>query len=243
MGKLLPFVIIPILIILAGLGYWRYTASKQDLANPQITSLENAASSPMEVPKTLPGATLENRVTSLEDIVVKLVPQVNNLKPQTTQNTTSLDNRLTAIEAAVTEIKARVSALEKSAPASSVSNSKYPLYIPLGASGGPWTDTNWNTLNEYQVSINPDNYSSYTGMILEVNFRLVDPTGTGSIRLYNITDSSVISSEASTSVTSFAVYSTSSFKLPSGTKTYKLQVKSTQGKEIYIQSARIRVNF
>lgn len=243
MIRLLPFILI-IILILGGLGYWRFIYSKSN-TNELETAQQNSSDSPVEVPKTLPAASLEDRVRVLEDAVVKLTPKTGNLPAADIQtgNLSSVESRLTGLESAMTDLKTRVAILEKAAPASSVSNSKYPLYIPLGASGGPWTNTDWNSLNEYQISIDPDNYTGYTGMILEVNFRLVDPTGTGSIRLYNTTDSKVISSEISTSATSFSVYSTSSFKLSSGTKTYKLQVKSAQGKEIYIQTARIKVSF
>ena len=91
--------------------------------------------------------------------------------------------------------------------------------------------------------MDPVNYPGYSGMILEVNFRLVDPAGTGSVRLYNVTDAGVVSTQLDTSSTSFSLKTSSSFKLATGQKTYKLQVKSTGGKDLYIQSARIRVNF
>jgi len=80
-------------------------------------------------------------------------------------------------------------------------------------------------------------------MNLEVNFRLVEPSGTGSVRLYNVTDSSAVSAQADTTSTSFGLKTSGSFKLSGGKKTYKLQVKSSEGKELFIQSARIKVNF
>lgn len=235
MARFLPFILIPILI-LGGLGYWRYLATKQSLVTPQ----ENQSEVPVEVPKTLPGASIEERVKSLEETVAKLAPQVN-VKPAGSQApSSSLDSRLTSLESTMQELTVRVSTLEKVAPA--VTSGKTTIYIPLGA-GGSWSNTEWNTLAEYEISLNPDNYPGYTGMNLEVNYRMVDPTGTGTIRLYNKTDSSITSSELSTTSTSYAVYSTSSFKLPSGTKTYRLQIKSPQGKDLLIQFARIKVSF
>lgn len=242
MIRLLPFVLIPILII-GGLLFWRNLATKQSLTTSQV---DQSDLTPVEVPKTLPGASLEDRVKSLEDVVGKLVPQVNNLKPGNSAAgaSSSLDSRLTNVESAITELKARVSVLEKATPAPAVtSGSKYPLYIPLGAGGGPWNDTDWNTLNEYQASINPGNYSGYSGMQLEVNFRLSEPGGTGSVRLYNVTDGSSISSQVDTTSSSFGVQSSSTFTLPSGQKTYTIQVKNTAGKSLFVQSARIKVNF
>lgn len=241
MIKLLPFIIIPILVVL-GLGYWRSVATKPNSVTSQTTEQGSAL---VEVPKTLPNATLDSRVKTLEDIVTKLVPQVNSLKPAGSQSGTSntLESRLSTVEGAVTELKARVSALEKATPAPAGSSSKYPLYIPMGADGGPWNDQTWHTLTEYQVTINPDNYSGYTGMQLEVNFRLSEPNSTGSVRFYNVTDGVSVSSQIDTTSTTYGVQSSSSFKLNSGQKTYSIQVQNTSGKDVLIQFARVKVNF
>lgn len=241
MVRLLPFILVPILII-AGLGYWRFVASTKTVTPEADSQMQDL--SPVEVPKTLPGATTEDRIRSLEDTVIKLVPQVNGLKPSSSPAASNLDSRLVAAEAALTELKARISALEKTTPAPASSGSKSPLYIPLGASGGPWNDSNWFTLNEYQASINPDNYSGYSSMQLEVNFRMGEAANTGYARLYNISDSSAISlSDVSTTSSTFGLQTSSTFKLPSGQKTYTIQIKSGTGKELFVQSARIKVNF
>ena len=238
MIRFLPFILIP-LLVLGGLGYWRYASNKPNLETPQVQQEDQ---SPVEVPKTLPGASVEDRVKSLEDTMGKLVPQVNNLKVSASPNSTStsLDSRLGILEASMVELKARVSALEKATPAP-VTTGKATMYIPLGA-GGSWFNVEWQSLSEYEISLNPDNYPGYTGMYLEANFRLIDPTGTGSVRLYNVTDSSAVSGQLDTTSANFALQTTGSFKLPTGTKTYRLQTKSTQ-RDLAIQSARIKVSF
>jgi len=240
--RLLPFILIPILIV-AGLGYWRFTTSKSSLTAPQ-TNQTQADLGPVEVPKSLPNATLDDRVEDLEEVITKLVPQVNGLKSASSPApaSSSLESRLTNLESAVTELKVRVSALEKATPAPAVSSGKSTVYIPLGA-GGSWSDVDWNSLVEYEISLNPDNYPGYTGMYLEANFRMNESVGTASVRLYNVTDSSATSSQLDTTSTAFSLKTSSSFKLASGTKTYRLQVKSTERKDVFIQSARIRVNF
>ena len=241
MIRLLPFVLIPILII-GGLLFWRNLATKQSLTTSQANQSDLT---PVEVPKTLPGASLEDRVKSLEDTITKLVPQVNNLKPGSSPAaSSSLDSRLKDVESTVTELKARVSSLEKATPAPAItSGSKSPLYIPLGGGGGPWGDQDWYTLTEYQALINPDNYSGYSSMQLEANLRLAEAAGTGSVRLYNVTDGSSILSEVSTTGTTSSLQTSATFKLPGGQKTYTIQVKSSQGSKLSVQSARIKVNF
>lgn len=236
MIRLLPFILIPILII-SGLGYWRYLQNKQNLSIEKTTQVETDQQL-LEVPKTIPNASIDERVKSLEDTVNKLVPQVNSLKSSSLSSSDVY--KLTEIEAAVTELKARVSALEKSTPAAALQAS---VYIPLGGGGGPWGDKDWYSTNEYEISLDTANYPGYKGMILEVTFRLVEAVGTASVRLYNVTDSSAASSQLDTTSTAFSLKTSSSFTLPKGAKTYKLQVKSSQGTNFYIQSARIKVNF
>lgn len=237
MLRLLPFILIPILIF-GGLLFWRYSSSKQSLTTPQQTEEQNQA--PIEVPKTLPEATLEDKVKALEEAVSSIVKKINSPAPSVSNGS---DSRLTNVEGTITELKARVSSLEKNSPAPPSTGSKYPLYIPLGSSGGPWGNQDWNTVNEYEASINPDNYSGYSGMQLEVNFRLIEAAGTGYARLFNVSDNASVASEVSTTSTAYGLHTSSTFKLPSGTKTYRLQVKTSQGKDLYVQSARIKVSF
>lgn len=235
--RFLPYILIPILII-AGLGYWRLTASKQSPTTPLTDSQTEQEPPPVEVPKTLPNLSLEDRLKSLEDEISKL--QSSSQEPAQVPN---LSSRLANAESAITELKARVSALEKAEPTTTTSGNKYPLYIPLGAGGGPWANQDWNTLTEYQATINPDNYQGYSGIQLEVNFRLVEAAGTGSVRLYNVTDGSSIASQVDTTSTAFGLKTSGSFKLSGGQKTYSIQVKSTQGKDLFVQSARVKVSF
>ena len=235
MIKLLLFVLIPVLI-LGGLGYWRYTALKPDLTTPSTQAEE-----PIEVPKQMPQASLEDRVKNLETVVTKLATQVNNLKSPAPASSSAPSS--SSLDAQVTELKARVSALEKADTAPASSNSQSVVYIPLGSGGGPWGDKGWFSLNEYQITLDPVSYPGYTGMVLEVTFRLTAKSGTASIRLYNSTDSSATSSQVDTTSDSLGLFSTSSFKLASGSKTYNLQVKSSEGQNVLIQFARIKVTF
>ena len=236
MIKILPFILVPVLIV-GILVYWRFGAVNQNLETPKTEEIEDIA--PIEVPATLPEASLEDRVKSLEDTLNKVVTKLNGLKLTDSLDSTSIDSSL---DGAVTELKARVSALEKATPAPVTSTSKSTVYIPLGSGGGPWANTDWYS-TEYEVSLDPSSYPGYSGMVLEVTLRLVEAAGVGSVRLYNLSNSSAVSSQVDTTSTSFSLQSTSSFKLSSGTKTYKLQVKSSQGKDLFIQSARIKVNF
>lgn len=234
MLKLLPVVLV-LVAIAGGLIYFRFHGSSSNVISPQ-----SQTEAPIEVPKTLPQASLEDRVKDLENLVTKLVTTVNSLKSSTTSSNS--DSKLNTMDASITELKARVSALEKGSPAPLVSSGKSTVYIPLG-SGGQVSDQNWTSLNTFQISLDPSQYSGYTSMQLEVNMRLNQPGGTLYARLYNTTASSATSSEAQTTQTSSTVPSSSTFALPSGSKNYVLQAKTSDGSLGFLDYARIKVNF
>ncbi|MDO8573868.1 MAG: hypothetical protein Q7R77_03910 [Candidatus Daviesbacteria bacterium] len=235
MIRILPFILIPVLV-LSGLMVWRNLSSKPVSVDSSV-SVEQSA---VEVPKTLPGATVDTRITGLEDAISKLIPQVNTLK--TSNSSTSQDTKISSLESAVTDLKARIAILEKSTTSSQNSSAKSStVYIPLG-SGGASGDKNWISHDNYGATIDPAEYPGYSTMQLEVNFRMVQKSGTAYARFYNVTDSSA-KEQVSTTSDAFSWQTSFGFTLSSGKKTYTLQTKSTEGTEIQLQSARIKVSF
>lgn len=239
MIKILPFIIVAFLIV-GGLFYFRFHAAQQDLT----TSSSTAQSSPIEVPKTAPGATLDDRVTALESSVKAIADKINSIS--STQTPSSLDSRLKNVESSITELKARVASLENSSTAktttTTTNSSKSTIYIPLG-SGGQINSTNYSSLNTFQINLDPSQYSGYSSMQLEVNMRLNQPGGTLSARLLNNNSGSAISSEISTGSTSSVIVSSTGFTLPSGSNNYVLQAKTSDGSQAFLDYARIKVNF
>lgn len=215
--RLLPFILIPVLII-AGLGYWRFVSTKQE------TPESAPVASPIEVPKTLPA-----------------IPSPPTPVPTTIGAPGTPDPRVAVLESAVTELKARISTLENATPAPVIASGKSTVYIPLG-SGGSSGDKNWLSNDNYGATIDPAEYPGYSTMQLEVNFRMVQKSGTAYARLYNVTDANA-KEQVSTTLDSFSWQTSFGFTLPAGKKTYTLQTKSSEGAEIQLQSARIKVNF
>lgn len=242
MIRFLPFIIIA-LLILGGLGYWRFVAVKQNLESPKATQTQDQA--PIEVPKALPQANLDERVKTLEDLVSKIVVSVNALKSSAKADSNpAVDTKLNSLDAAVTELKVRVSSLEKTSPAAPVTTTsgKSTVYIPLG-SGGQISDTNWATLSTFQINLDPAQYPGYTSMQLEVTMRLNQPGGTLYARLYNSSAGSATSSEVTTTSTTSKLVNSSNFTLATNTKTYVLQAKTSDGTLGFLDYARIKVNF
>lgn len=223
MIKLLPYILIPVLIV-GGLGYFRFVSIKQSIT-PVTQNSNSVEPTPVEVPKTLP------KTPSLPTPSPSLSPVVNT--------SSQLGSKVTELEVAITDLKARISILEKPTE-QIVSSSKSTTYIPLGA-GGSWDYSTFTTLTDYQINLDPANFSGYVSVVLEVIFRVVDSTSTTTVRLYNTSDNIAASPEVSTSTSSFTLASSSTFKLASGSKTYALQAKN--GKTFYIQLARLRVNY
>lgn len=173
-------------------------------------------------------------------------PPVINPAGSALSNLSAVEARVKSLETTVTNLQAQLNqqnqTAQTTAPAAG-SSKRSPVYIPLG-SGGQWNDQNWFSLTSYEVSVDPAEYEGYSNMQLEVNMRLVQAAGKAYARLYNVTDGSEIaSSEVSTESEKAVLLTSTIFKLPVGRKTYRLQVKSTYGFNIELQTARIKVSF
>lgn len=230
MIKLLPIIVVIILAL--GFGYFRFFSAKSE-----VSSVKNEVKTPVEVPKSLPNASLEERVKVLEDALVTLTKKINSSSAPAPSAAPDLNQ----LEAAVTEVKARVAALEKATPApGTTTSSKATVYIPLGSGGQISSGSDWVNLGSFQATVDPASYPGYTSMQLEVNMRLNQPGGTLYARLYS--GGAVDSSQVSTTTTSSTLTTSSNFTL-SGSKTYTLQAKSSDGSQAFIDNARIKVNF
>lgn len=188
-----------------------------------------------KLPQIANNTLLEERVKALENSVVSM--RANLVVG------TSASPKLPDYEGRITSLEKEVSKLKNqkiSYPATVVNKS--PLYIPLG-SGGTAGDKGWYSVPGYEILADPGDYQGYSGMQLEVNFRMTEIAGVGMARLYNQTDNSAVSGEISIASDNFSLQVTPSFKLPGGRKTYRLQIKSTYGANLEIQSARIKVSF
>lgn len=246
MVRFLPFIIIIVVVlILGGLGYWRFTSlqtNKQTLTTAQVAT-ENKSVESVEVPRTLPALNLEDRVETLEKVMVKLSP---NQFPQASSvpGDTSLNSRVMVLESVVADLKAKVTALEKTTPVTSTTTSSKPaVYIPFGS---PITtsDQNGIILDEYKITIDTADYPGYTNMVLEASMRLNWSSGTAQANLYNVTDGvDIANSQVSTTSDKFNMASSANFTLPAGKKTYTIKAKSPTGTLMFLDWARIKVNF
>jgi len=237
--KTLLIFLLPVLLLGGGYFYINFTAS-QNLQNPAEGSRN--IDEPIEVPKSLPKSPevdqdiAETTTTPTKSSQQTPAPTVVPVQPNS-----SLDAKVAALETVVNDLRIKVSNLEKSS-STQTSSSKPTIYIPLG-SAGQTQDTNWTSLNSFQISLDPASYSGYTAMQLEVTMRLNQPGGEVFARLYNSSSGVAVSSEVSSTSTTSSVATSATFTLPSGSKNYLLQVKSKDGSLVFIDYARIKVNF
>lgn len=159
------------------------------------------------------------------------------------------DSRIRTIETAIIDLRVQIQALrdassQTTTTTTSGSSTKAPLYIPVGAGEAQMSGTDWITIPGYSVTIDTSNYSGYKSMQLEASMRLNQDGGSIQARLYNASDGSAITgSVVDVPASSYSVGSSAGFSLPSGSKTYQLQLSSTNGTQSFVQSARIKVNF
>ncbi len=238
--------LIPIMVVLviAGILYYRFVYTNKNLAQPVLNEVPaQLPSSPVPFPTSSGG---EPDIALLASQINSLKAALDNLSQVVSQKQTGTvtESRIQSLEASLANLTSRISVLENSSKTTtSTTSSKAPLYIPLGSGGNSSGDRNFVTLPSYQVSIDPGNYPGYTSMQLEVNMKLEQSVGIANARLYNSSDNSAISATASTTSSQYITVSSGTFTLPSGNKTYILQVQSTEGYQLTVSNARIKVNF
>lgn len=201
--------------------------------------------SPLSLPKPIASASadLEPRVKELEFTVTDLLKQKTPSGSVVTTTTNSLDNRIKTLETSINDLTTRIAKLEASPAPNSTSTSKSPAYITLASSGSSSLG-DWVTIPGTVITIDTADYPGYTSMQFEANIQVFQ-TGTAYARISNKTEgTSVLSSEISTTSTSYTNISSSKFSLPGGKKDYQLQIKSQiTGYAASVQNARIKVNF
>lgn len=244
MFRLLAALVVFILIIGAAAYFFFFTSSPK-VIKPTSENLSKSitSSSPKEVPADIP----------TEDKIKFLQEELDNLKKSTasektdlsSQSTSNLTTRLNTIETTLASLQATVQQLKSSSSTTTTTTTgKSPTYIlPLGY-GGSSTSQDYATISTLSFTIDPSKYPGHTSMQLQVNTYLKEGNGTAYIRLINTTDGTgVLSSEFTTNVQTLSWISSPNFNLPSGEKTYKVQVKSLTAYLVTLDNARILVNY
>ncbi len=239
MVKLLPVVAV---IILAAVVYfrWFYTSNE---ATPTPSSTITKTFFPNQPAPVTTDTNL--RLTNLEAAIIELAKKIASI------SNTSSDTKIKTLQTDMADLQNRLARLERggsavptAVPTVTASTNKSPVYIPLGG-GISNDDQNWSKDNLCcQISIDPADYPGYSNIQLEATTRVDSSGGEGHVRLYNVTDSTEISSsDIYTTSNQNSLITSNGFKLAAGRKTYGIQTKTTSSKTEYLQTARLKVNF
>ncbi|MDO8498791.1 MAG: hypothetical protein Q7S44_03325 [bacterium] len=239
MLKILPVVLVVVLMT----GFVLYLRFSQAPDKPVPSPSSTITSSKTS---TVDSAVSE-RLINLEEAVALLGQKLNSQTSDSTpgnnspSTSTDFENRLKKLENSVSSLQKQLSSQPTSTP--QTAPLKTPLYVPLGWVGAA-TSTDWSTISTQEITLNAADYPGYTSMQFEVSLRAYQGNGKAYARIYNNTDGTgVLSSEVSTSSQDYTWVSSGTFSLPSGKKTYRLQLKSLTGYEAGSQNARLKINF
>lgn len=220
--------------------------------------LQRSKTAPSPPPKednlTEVPATVEKEDTdeSPTEQLIKSVEQ--STTGDNSEATDTLKKQISDLTKIVTDLNNRVTTLEKqdktvvlnqNLPVTSnnqTSQTKAPVYIPLG-SGGNISSTTYQNSTVQSVAIDTSKYSGYTSMVLQVSLQIYQ-NGTAYARLYNTTDgTAILGSEVSTNSKTYTQLTSGGFTLPSGQKNYVLQLRSDTGYASQTGNATIVVYF
>lgn len=228
-----------VLLISLGTGYAVYKAfftpkNPQDLRTVPVTQV-----------KPTPQSSLKSSLSQseIDSSLNDEIPQ-DSPPPDAETRMALLENKLSVLQRRIEILEKGGSLTTTSSSNTSSSTSKSPVYVFSLGSGSSTTKQDWTTLENIDITINPDDYPGYKNMVLEVYMKLKDGNGKGFVRLINPTDGlSVIASETTTTAWDYTWVASTEFTLSSGKKTFKFQAKSLSGYEVFVQSARIKVSY
>jgi uncharacterized protein YxeA len=113
-------------------------------------------------------------------------------------------------------------------------------YLPLGV--GSTNATVWTDIPGAEVYISPNNYGKIKEMYFESTIRIPTGNGRAYARLLNVTDNvGLIESEVYRDGLLTGIISSGKVPVPTTTKLYRVQMKSSMGTEIILDSARIKL--
>lgn len=160
---------------------------------------------------------------------------------------------LRVIESTASALTKRIEEVEKkigqtktsttSEPAGSTSTGAKVTYIPIGVSGASTVKTDWDT-TDVSINLAGDDYPGYNYMTFEGFLKVKDGNGKAFARLLNSNDgTAILGSEMGVSHWDLKFAESGQFRVVSGQKTYKLQLKSLTGYEVTTGLVRIKVVF
>ena len=115
------------------------------------------------------------------------------------------------------------------------------IYIPLGGSGST-ASTSWADVGNAEVYFNIDDYQDVDRIYFEGFIKVKNGNGKAFARLYDVTHSiGVQGSDIETSNENFTMVESGTLSFWQGKNLYRIQIKSLNGYDAYIDSGRIKI--
>lgn len=196
---------------------------------------------------------------SLGSVIPKELPETGtNTFPREVPSDVPLTKKelLKILEASISAVNKKVDAITQRQPVSALStatpaptstttttSAPKTYYIPIGNGGSVASQTE-TAVTGHEVTIDAGNYAGYKQMVLEANFRIFQGQGTAEVKLFNKTDgTTILNSSVSTTSEDYVTKTSSGFTLPSSSKVYVIQAKSSTAYFVDLQWTRVRVDF
>lgn len=113
-------------------------------------------------------------------------------------------------------------------------------YIPLGI--GSTTATEWTDIPGAEAYVTPANFGRINSLYFEVGLEISSRSGRAYARLRNVTDNvGLVESEIYREGGDPGLSSSGKIPVPVQTKLYRVQLKSSLGVEVKLQSARLKI--
>lgn len=186
-------------------------------------------------------------IEATEDVIYTLT---TGLSRDSESTPTAIDTTFfkDQIHTATASLTKEVEMLKKNSitPAVSVrplTNTSAPIreyYIPLGSSS--ITTTDWVDVPGIEAYVAPSNYGTLKEMYFEASLRIPSGAGQAFARVKNVTDNvSLIESEITHEGTMGKLLSSGKIPIPATTKLYRLQIKSSLGNQVVIDTSRLKL--
>lgn len=158
-----------------------------------------------------------------------------------------IESTASALTTKIEEVEKKIGQT-KTSPSSAPSGSTITTgakveYITVGITGASTVKTDWDTTSQ-AINLSGDDFPGYKHMMLEGFLKVKDGNGKAFARLLNSNDGTgILGSELETTNWDLTLVESGQFRIASGKKLFKLQLKSLTGYEASTGLVRIKVVF
>ncbi|MEK7458385.1 MAG: hypothetical protein AAB612_02800 [Patescibacteria group bacterium] len=181
---------------------------------------------------------------SSKSVGIKIQQKVQTPLPVTTEPKGSMcsPSCITAIENATASSTVTTSISQQISSKTPAKTTSLPkdYFIPLGT--GFTQNNNWVDVGGTNITINPADYGKIKQVIFQASMHIPVANGTIYARLYNVTDDHPVwYSEVSTGEGASILVSSANITLDSGSKLYRVQIKTSLQYPSYLDFSRIKI--